>query len=79
MVMLKNVFPMPKPSQVINFLIKIPTYVCERRIRMKVVLGYILIKSDAIFVFFPDACISQSKQKQIPHQTPVFLSFLTVC
>jgi hypothetical protein len=32
MVMHKNVFPMLKLYQVTNFLTKIPTYVCERRI-----------------------------------------------
>jgi hypothetical protein len=35
MAMPKNVFPMLKPFQVINFLTKIPTYVCERRLCMK--------------------------------------------
>jgi hypothetical protein len=35
MAMPKNVLPMLKPYQVINFLTKIPTYVCERRMCMK--------------------------------------------
>lgn len=75
----KSVFPMPKPSQVINFLIKIPTYVCERRIRMK---SHPRIHSDQIwcyFVFTSNACIPpQLNTSKFPTKCLFFMFFLTI-